>query len=843
MTHLLEDVRIALRRLRHEPGFAAVAVLTLALGLGANTAVFTLVHGLMLRSLPVERPGELVRLGDTNNCCVNSGFQTSYSLFASRLFDHLRERLASEFTDLAAFQANPSPAGVRRQGVAGIESFGSQFVSGNYFRMFGVRPAAGRLLTADDDLPDAPPVAVLSYSTWATNYGLDQAVVGGAFVVNGLAMTIVGVAAPQFFGDAIRPNPPGIWLPLGTEKAMRGAAALTDRPDTDWLYAIGRLRPDASLGRISTVSTAALQQYLAGVPTLPEEYRKDIPNQHIVPTPAGGGVAVIQSQFSSSLNILFVTSGLVLLIAAANLANLLLARADRGQAAIRAALGASPSRLLRQALTEGVIVSLIGGAAGVLVAIASARGLISLAFPGATYVPLDVTPAPLVLAFAVALAVVTGALFTAAPAWAMSRTAPLEALSGVGRSGHQRSFVPRRSLVVVQVALSVVLLIGAGLLARSLNALERQALGFDPVDRVIVRIEPPPLAGEPERLADFYRRTQEALLKIPGVVDATYALYSPMEGNNWQSGMAMSWRPYNASNPDSSPWNRVGPRYFETIGTKTLRGRALDERDTPSSARVAVVNDAFRRRFLEKGDPIGQRLGIGDASHSNDFEIVGVMADVKYTAAANDVRPMVFLPAFQNVPYDNAGWSSTQARSGLMRTIIVRTRPGAGTLEGQIRRAMTEVEPDLNIIRVLPHVDQVSVNFRIQRLMATLTSVYGLLALALASLGLYGVTAYSVSQRTREIGVRMALGADRGRIIQTVLRGPIIQTIIGLAVGFSLALLATRVIATQLYSVGRNDPAVLGFTPLVLLAAAIAAAVLPALRAASIQPTRALRGE
>jgi predicted permease len=844
MSQLFDDARIAVRRLWHEPGFALVAVLTLALGLGANVAVFALVHGLLLRSLPVERPGELYRLGDNNNCCVNSGLQTNgYSLFSTRLYEHLRDRTTGELQAIAGFQATVQALGVRRAGTAGNQSVAGQYVTASYFSMFGIRPAAGRLFVPDDDRRDTPEVAVMSHQTWTQMYGQDPSVVGATFIVNGRPMTIVGVSAEGFFGDAVRPNPAGIWLPLGKEPAHRGLTSLAERAESDWLYAIGRLRPEATPERLAAVASTALQNWLDAQPFVSAANRPQIKDLRINVVPAGGGVALLGYQFGRALTILFVTSGLVLLIAAANLANLLLARADRGQAAIRAALGASPGRLMRLAMTEGIVVALVGGAVAIFIASGSAQALVGLAFPGVAFLPFDATPSTMILLFAIGLAVLTGALFTAAPAWAMSRTPPLEALAGVGRSGQARSFVPRRSLVVTQVALSLVLLVGAGLLATSLGNLQRQPLGFDPIDRTIVRIDPPPLADQPERLRAIYVAMRERLLRVPGVTEATYALYSPMEGNNWSSGISIAGRPVDPSNPDGASWNRVGPRYFETVGTRLLRGRLLNDSDTPAAARVVVVNDAFRRRFFEKVEPLGQRLGIGDQSHANDFEIVGVVDDVKYTSPTQPTRPMIFLPAFQTVSYANAGDRNTQARSGLMRTLIVRTSSGSGTLEGEIRRALAEVEPDLTIIRVLPHVDQVSGNFRIQRLMATLTSVYGLLALALASLGLYGVTAYGVAQRTREIGVRMALGADRGRIVRTVLRGPVVQTLVGLTIGVPLALGGGRLITTQLYEVDRADPTVLSGAPLVLMVATIVAAVLPALRAARTDPTKALRGQ
>jgi predicted permease len=507
------------------------------------------------------------------------------------------------------------------------------------------------------------------------------------------------------------------------------------------------------------------------------------------------------------------------------------------------ALGAPAWRLMRQSVTEGVLLALAGGLAGLLVATAGARGLMALAFPSASFVPVEAAPSAMVLLFALALAVVTGAAFTAAPAWAMAHTRPLAALHGVGRDGAPRSFVPARTLVVLQVALSLVLLASAGLLGTSLSRLQRQPLGFDPARRLVVHVDPPALAGEPAALANLYTRIRENLLRVPGIDAASYALYSPMEGNNWSSGISISGRPADPARPDGSSWNRIGPDYFETLGTRLVRGRSIDDRDTADAMHVAVVNEAFVRRFFEAADPIGQRLGIGGASHSSDFEIVGVTEDVKYTGASRPVRPMIFLPAFQAVPYETASMRTMQARSMLLRTLVVDTVPGAGNLEESIRRALAAVDPDLTVIRVVTLASQVSENFSLDRLMARLTSFYGLLALALASLGLYGVTAHAVARRAREIGVRMALGADAARIVRTMIAGPLAQTALGLAIGVPLALAAGRALGSQLYDVGAYDPVILGAAAAVLVASAGLAAALPARRAATVDPARVLRGE
>ena len=830
-----------MRRLWQQPGFTAVAVLTLALGLGANITIFTLVHTLLRRSLPVERPHELYRLGDNDNCCNNSGLQTNFSLFSYRLYEHLRANLPG-FVELAGFQANTTPTGIRRPGDRGTESFPAQLVSGNYFRMFGVRPAAGRLLNPDDDRPGAPPAIVLSHRVWSRHFGEDPALIGGTVLVSGQAMTVVGVAAPEFFGDTIRPDPAAFWIPIAQEPLLRGPGSLLDRPGQYWLYAIGRVRPDADVAEIETAATTTLRAWLAAQSFLSDRDREALPRQSITIAAAGGGVALLRIQFSRSLTILFITSAAVLLIACANLANLLLARADRGQAAIRAALGASSGRLMRLSLLEGIVLALAGAVAGLLVATAGARTLVALVFPTALFVPADTSPSPAIIIFSVGLALVTGALFSVAPAWAMSRARPLDALQGIGRSGHERSFVPRRSLVVVQVALSLILLTGAGLLARSLGNLESQALGFDPENRVIVRIDTPPLAGEIDRLSTLYGRLVARVGAIPGVESVSYALYTPMESNNYQSRASIDGRPPNPSGAvDSITWNRVGPRYFETTGTRVVRGRAIDERDTPTAKRIAVVNEAFVRQYVDNGAPLGRRLGLGDETHARDFEIVGVVEDVKYTQANRPARPMIFFPMLQLPEVISDVERANIARSTLARAVVLRMAPGAPNPESDIRRALGDVDSALTTIRVLPLATQVSANFRLDRLMARLMSAYGGLALALAVLGLYGVTSYGVTRRTREIGIRMALGADRRRIVRTMLGGPLLQTATGIGIGVPIALFATRAIEAQLYGINARSPVVFGVVAMMLLVSAAAAAVVPALRAASVDPTKALR--
>jgi predicted permease len=837
-----DDIRYAVRQLGQHPGFTAIAVLALGLGLGANTAIFTLIHAVMFRPLPVTRPAELYRLGDTNDCCVNSGLPRKFSLFSYPLYRQLRDELP-EFSDLAAFQANVTPTGIRPADGGVAQSLLAKYVSDNYFTMLGVTAAAGRLFQPGDDAPGADPVVVISHEAWTEQYGGDPAVVGRAVYVNGTAMTLVGVAAAGFFGETVQPNPASLWLPLGKEAGIRGASSLLSRPDQNWLYAIGRVKPDMEPDAIGTRATHVLQAWLGTQTFLNDRDRARIPDQTITVTSVRTGVPLMRENFGPSLTLLFAMSGLVLLIASANLANLLLARADRGQAAIRAALGASARRLMQQSLAVGLVLSAAGAAAALVIAMFATRAILALAFATPATVPMDIAPSAPIVLFSLALAVVTAILFTAAPAWAMARTNPIEALRGLGRNGRDVAFMPRRSLVVVQVTLSLVLLAGAGVLSKSLSRLEHQPLGFDPENRLIVRIDPPQIASDPARLGAMYDAMQDRLGRVPGVQNVSYALYSPMEGNNWSSGIYIAGRTAAPDADNGSSWNRVGPRYFETMGTRLARGRLITAADTPTSPHVAVVNGAFVRKFFPTGEALGARFGIGDSRNTGDYEIVGVVDDVKYSGANRPARPMAFLPVMQWATYQSPEMRQVQARSSLVRTIELQLAPGAASLERAIRNELAIVHPDLTVTRVVPMAEQIGGNFRTNRLLAALTATYGGLALALASLGLYGVTAYGVSRRLREIGVRMALGAGRGRIVWTIVRSALLQTLTGLVIGVPLALAAGGALTAQLFDVNARDPLVLAIASLALIITAAMAAVIPARRAASVDPTQALRAQ
>jgi predicted permease len=461
-----------------------------------------------------------------------------------------------------------------------------------------------------------------------------------------------------------------------------------------------------------------------------------------------------------------------------------------------------------------------------------------LAFRGAHYVPISPTPSLPVLGFTFLLSLVTGIVFGSAPAWITSHSDPAEALRGAGRSTRDLSSLPRKSLVVLQVALSAILLIGAGLLSRTLRNLENQHFGFEAQGRLIVRVNPALAGYKPEKLYGLYQQLEQKLPQIPGVISASYSIYSPMRGDNWSFGISVEGHA-----PDErigASFDRIGPHYFKTIGTRLLRGRVIGDDDTPTSRQVAVINETFAHKFFPKEDPMGKHFGFGDASHSNDFEIVGIVEDTKYQDARAPAYETFFLPFLQMTKDPKL---SFMIGSHYIQDIELCVAGKPENLEAAVRRTLAEVDPNLTVLDIMSLSEQLERNINQDRLIARLTGLFGLLALILACVGLYGVTAYSVARRTGEIGIRMALGADRGSVIGMVLRGALVQLGLGLAVGIPVALAGGRLLANQLYGVKSHDPVILGLVTVLLAACALLAGFIPARRAASIDPMQALRTE
>jgi len=842
----MEDVRYAMRQFRHAPGFTATAVLTLALGIGATTAIFTLVHAVLLKSLPVAKPGELYRVGDNENCCVNGGMQDNWSIFSYDKYKTFRDSTQG-FTELAAFQAGRSLMGIRRAGSnQPAESQTTQYVSGNYFSMFGIGPYAGRVFAAQDDRNGAAPVAVMSYPTWQQKYGQDPSVIGATFTFNGNPLTVIGVTPPGFYGDRLE-RVPAFWIPLEAGRSIEHGPSLLDFPTSDWLDLIGRLALGADPKSIEAHLQVELKQWLLSpVAKLDAGELALVPKQTLHLSPGGAGVQMMRDEYQSGLHLLMWISGFVLLIACANVANLMLARSSsrRQHNSVRTALGAPRWRQIVQVLTESTVLALLGGVVGVALAFWLTRLILHLAFQN-NMVAISPTPSLPVLAFTFGASLLTGILFGVAPAWMTAHADPADALRGAHRSTLQSGGWTQKSLVVAQAALSLVLLCAAGFLIQSLRNMQHQNFGFKTENRDVLHIEPRMAGYSPENLAALYRQLHDNLAAIPGVSQVSFAMYSPMEGDNWSEQVYIQGQapPPPGSNENSASWVRVSQGYFDTIGTKILKGRAISDQDTAASRNVAMVNQTFAKKFFKDEDPIGKHFGDLDAKYAGAFEIVAVTEDTQYRQPTNKIPPTFFLSADQWMVYDDARLKAFEDTSHYLKAIVLMTEGNVPGLEPQVRHALAQANPDLAVIDFMTFAAQVEGNFTQQAMLAKLTSLFGLLALVLASVGLYGVTAYSVERRTSEIGIRMALGADRLNVLKLVLHGAFLQVGIGLAIGIPATILAGRAMTTQLFGVKPYAPDILLVTTLVLSFAALIATVLPARRAAALEPIRALRTE
>jgi len=853
MRTLGQDIVYALRQMRQSPVFTLTAMLTLALGIGATTAIFSLIHTVMLKSLPVVDPATLYRVGEGGDCCVNMGPEGSWGLFPYVVYQRF-QAAAPEFEQMAAFQAGRELFSVRRgDSDQQPKPLHAEYVSGNYFSTFGVQAYAGRMLAPADDRRGAPPAAVLTHRAWQQQYGSDPNVVGSTFILDGHSFTIVGIAPRGFDGETLESDPPELFLPIQQEPLVAGTNTLLNQP-MSWLRIIGRLRSGTNPESLNPRFTTILRNWFINDfgPLFPEfapQVNAVLPKQYVKLTPGGAGVTVMKADYQASLHILLAVCGLVLLIACANIANLLLARgsARSTQTAIRLALGASRGRLLRQSLTESLVLALAGGAAGLVVAFAGVKLILALAFRHAHYVPISALPSLPALGFAFAVALLTGVLFGAMPAWIASRTNPAATLHGTNRSTRDRSSIWQKSLVIVQATLSVVLLTGAGLLTRSLQKLQNQDFGFNPDHRVSISLYAPFSGYSPQKLNVTWQALQQRLQRIPGVKSAALALYTPFT-NNWgelvyRPGSA----PPNLSDPAtvSASWDRVSPGYLETMGQTLVRGRTISDQDTAATRNIAVVDEAFVKRYFKPGeDPIGQVFGIDEPGNAKTYEIVGILHTANYTDPSGHWRPPpFFVPLAQHATYQKQMIQMIDDRSHIIEAAVLELHGSMEGLEEQVKRAFSEVDPNLTLVGIRPMERQVADRLGQERTVAQLTGLFGLLALILAAVGLYGVTAYSVERRTNEIGVRIALGANRVRVMELVLKGAFLQVVIGLLIGVPASIGCARLIASKLYQVKGWDPWVLAGAVLSLALCALVATLVPARRAATVNPVTALRVE
>lgn len=849
---LFSDCHFALSQLRKSPGFTAVAVLTLVLGVGATTAIFTLVQQVMLSSLPVARPDQLWRIGDAVRCCYSDGYsqgndnglpQNDWSLFSWEAYKLFRAGTPA-FDQLAAFQIGEGNAhlSVRRAGSpVPVAMANGEYVSGNFFETFGIFAWRGRFFTDADDREGAPPVAVLSFHAWQGKYGSDPSVVGATFHFNGHPFTIIGIAGPGFFGAKVASSDmPDFWLPLTTEPLIAGATSRLKNPRLAWLDLIGRVRPGADPKTLEAQLQVELQQWLAShVPDMTPQEKTLWEKQTLRLTPGGAGVSLMREDYEDSLWLLLMAALAVLLVACANIANLLLARGLRNQhqTSVRAALGASRARLVRQALAESLTLSVFGAAASIPVAYAGVRFILHLAFTEPdSWVPVNATPSAPVLLFALGLSVITGVVFGIAPSWMTSRAEPIEALRGVNRSVGRNRPWPQKTLMIGQAALSLVLLSASAMLGQSLRNREHQNFGFDTRGRYLASVDPKDSSYKQEQLVPLFREIEDRLGAIPGVRMVGSVLEAPP---SWvlTHEIRIEGKP---EDNGSSGSTRLTPGFFETFGDKIVMGRPITDADTATTRPVAVVNEAFVKRFFANENPLGRHFGPVPEKNAGMYEIVGVASDIDFEHGG---QPIYFLPEAQSTLFDDPEAEEREVWSHYLYSVVIWAPGNPPGLGAEVNRALAHVDPNLVTNGVRSYSEVIHAEFAQQNMIASLTSLFGVVGLLLAAVGLYGVTAYGVEQRTSEIGVRVALGADRGSVVAMVLREAFGQVGIGLALGIPAAIGAGQLIASQLFGVRPWDPLMLLAATLLLLMAALIASVIPASRAARVDPLVALRYE
>lgn len=885
LDELTRDVRYGLRTLRRAPLFTTVALLTLAIGIGANTAVFTVVNAAMLQDLPVRAPEQLrnVQRASAPRGGLPSVINTGYGhSFGYPTFEAFRAR-TDAFSAVVGYAllGNPfAPATIALDGRPAVVS--GQVVTGGYFPGLGVSPVIGRAIDEADVRAGAEPVIVLSHGYWARQFGRDPAVIGRALTINRVPATIVGVAPPEFFG--LEPGrAPDFWMAISDRLALSpwgNQTVAKDHPPLTsaawwWMQIVVRLKPGVTDEQARAALNAAIQDSLLGRLTPSPSLSPDrMPR--IVLQPGRQGLDRLRQRYSITFFILMGLVGLVLLAACANLGTLLLARATarRKEIAVRLALGASRWRLIRQLLTESLVLAAIGGASGVLVASWGSRALLGLLSGASDPVALDLGPNPLVLAFATIISVLTGVLFGLAPALRATR---IRLASGLGARGvtvtagdgdrSRRGRAGARGsgriglgfagpLIVVQVAVSLLLLVGAGLFVRSLQKLEGQDVGFDRRHLLVFGLDTRQGAYDEARSVAFYNGLRERFAALPGVRAATLTQHVLLSGIVNSAGVVIDGEttsteppPQGRAQEGRAPgvqaregqaregqapqiwWNHVGPAFCETMGIRRLLGRDIEPRDTEGPPRVAVINDVMARELFGERSPIGRTFRFERLRGlEQSFEIVGVVETATYASLRDPPRPTAYLPY---------AFVSGSARMH----VALRTAGDPAALMPAVRAIMREAAPDLPLLNLRTQTDQIAESLVRERLFARLSSFFGVVALLLACIGLHGTLAYAVGRRTQEIGIRMALGAQRRQVLGLILRDAILLVAGGVLLGVPLAIAASRLVTSQLFRVTGSDPVTLWAASALMIGTALVAAFLPARRATRIEPMAALRNE
>jgi predicted permease len=834
METLLQDLRFGLRMLVKNPGFTAVAVLTLALGIGANTAIFSLINAVLLRELPVRNPQQLVLMGQGRSAGSTNDFANT-ELYSFPFYREMREK-NEVFSDATAvlsifFSKMHGAVGGSQQ----LETFNVQLVSGSYFSFLGVEPKLGRAFTVADDQPaGGHPVAMLSYSWWDRRFGHDPAVIGKTVTLGATDYTVIGITPPGFFGTTIGESP-DVWIPLSMEKQVSpGWNGLEDK-NFESLYILGRLKPgvsaSAAQANINVLARQVWQGQAGG--TLTKQQQDNLREARIELTPIARGLPRVRRVAAMPLQILMVVVGLVLLIACANIANLSLARATtrEREIAVRMGVGASRTRLVRQMLTENVLLAFLGGALGVLLAGWASSSLLNMLPHGADPLPLNVAPDTRVLLFTFAVSVFTAFLCGIAPALRATRVALTHSLQGGRGVASVTTRTPlSKGLIVAQVAISLALISAAGLFLRTLVNLSNVDTGFNKENVLLFGLDPASVGYKEDlRVVNLYQQIEQQVGAMPGVRADSISFFTFNQGG-WTEYISIPGRMRTSEDDLIVSGNVAGPGYFATMGIPLFLGRVFGPQDTAASPKVAVINETFARRFFPGGSPLGRHFGMGGAAaHDNDIEVVGVVKDAKYVSLQEQPFPAAYFPYTQHVQY--------------LGDFEVRYTGKPEAIIPEVRQAIAQVDRSLPVTYQGSMVEEIDRSLAGESLIAQLSSFFGLLAAFLACIGIYGMMSYAVTRRTNEIGIRMALGAERSRVLWMVMRESLLLVGTGVAIGIGVAIAFARLISNELYGLKGTDPVTIGASALALIGVAALAGYLPARRAAKVDPMVALRHE
>jgi predicted permease len=826
---ILQDIHYAFRMMRKSPGFTAVAVLTLALGIGANTAIFSLMDRLMLRSLPVQDPSQLVLFEDGLDEGISDRFPNPW-LYSYPFFREMQKR-NQVFSEVAAAFSMIDNAHGFVEGRSESEAFQVQMVSGSYFPMLGVQALLGRTLNEhDDNSKGGHPVAVVSYAWWTRALGRDPSVLGKKLTLGSTVFSIVGVTPPEFFGTKVG-TLPDLWVSLSMQSEIPPGFDGYNDQMSESLHLMARVKPGVTLPEATANANLLFQQILRGFSTTPltRENLLELDKTHLELTPMATGFSSLRYRFSGSLKVLMAVVCLVLLIACANIANLLLARstARARELAVRQALGAVRSRLIRQLLTESLVLALAGGTVGMVFASTASHLIVSIVSDGRAALNLDAGLDLRLLIFTFAVAIATALLVGTIPAFRATRLNVSDSLKG-GRnqSGAAAKGPFAKALIVSQVALSLVLLIGSGLFVRSLMNLVNVDTGFNRENVVRMTLDASS-AGykEDERLAGMFRQVEERVTALPGVRAASFSVFSFNEGT-WNNCIWV--QSYMHDCPTDVQHNAVGRGFFSAMGIPLLAGRTFGPQDSATSQKVGIINETAARLFFPAGSPIGLHYG-RTKDHAGDIEVIGVVKDVKYNSLDEKPLPGDYLPYTQNVRYLNE--------------FEVRYAGDTASVIGAVRQTIHQVDSTLPISDVSTLNQQVERSIANQRLLAQLSAFFGLLAVFLSCIGIYGLMSYVVTRRVNEIGLRMALGAERSHVMWLVMRESLWLVALGIATGAPVALASDRLISSMLFGLRATDAVSLLVAVGLLLAVAAIAGYLPARRASLIDPMVALRSD